>query len=216
MEEGGGHSRASRDAQPPDPCRCDGEDFAHLGPCPGKGGKSWVIYSLAVGVTLLQTFSDSWEDNSPELGPLWGGGARPPRSPSVSLCKALSSSPRSPLLPVDRQAGGSLHQRRGSAEVCFSESCSAPGVRGTLCLTEGARVSEGHHAEVITPPNPRHQPPRGPDALSQARETRTPVPPGSSFVCFSCATRRGILQTCLAYAQESGPGAHGARCSRAP
>lgn len=100
MEEGGGHSRASRDAQPPDPCPCDGEDFAHLGPRHGKGGKSWVIYSLAVGVTILQTFSDSWEDNSPEPGPLWGGGLvhhGPPPLPCARLC---------PLPLVTPAAGG--------------------------------------------------------------------------------------------------------------
>ena len=211
MEEGGGHSRASRDAQPPDPCRCDGEDFAHLGPRPGKGGKSWVIYSLAVGVTLLQTFSDSWEDNSPELGPLWGGGARPPRSPSVSLCKALSSSPRSPLLPVDRQAGGSLHQRRGSAEVCFSESCSAPGVRGTLCLMEGARVSEGHHAEVITPPKPPPSASKGTRCSEPSQGDPDSSPPRKLLRVFLLRNEKGDLTDMLGLC--SGIRSRSPRCS---
>lgn len=67
-------SRANHDFHSPDPCPHDGEVFAHLGPHHGKGGKSWVTYLLAVGMTVLQTqpFSDSCKDNSPELGPLGG------------------------------------------------------------------------------------------------------------------------------------------------
>lgn len=174
-------SRANRDAHSPDPCPHDGEVFAHLGPHHGKGGKSWVTYLLAVAVTILQTqpFSDSCEVNSPELGPL--GGSCPPCSPSLSLCMALSPSPRSPPVLVERQAGSSK-----THSVC----CSALGVGVAPCSVEGTHVSEGRHTEVITP-TPRHQPPRGPDALSRARETRTPILPGKLLPSVSPAEREG-------------------------
>lgn len=38
--------RVSLGAQPPDPCPRDGEDFAHLSPHRGKGGRSWVTFWL--------------------------------------------------------------------------------------------------------------------------------------------------------------------------
>lgn len=91
-------SRENRDAHSPDPCPHDGEVFAHLGPHHGKGGKSWVTYLLAVGVTVLQTqpFSDSCEDNSPELGPLGGGLVPrvPPPFPRAWHCPLPPGHPR--------------------------------------------------------------------------------------------------------------------------
>lgn len=61
------------------------------------------------------------------------------------------------------------------------------------------------------PPNPRHQPPRGPDALSQARETRTPVPPGKLLRVFLPRNKKGSLTDMLGLC--SGIRSQSPRCS---
>lgn len=75
--------------------------------------------------------------------------------------------------------------------MCCSESCSAPGVQGAPCLVEGARVSEGHHAEVITPPKPPPSASKGTRCSEPSQGDPDSSPPWEAPSCVSPAQREG-------------------------